>query len=330
MDPTTWAFFFFISVIVSLDVLGLTLVKAWEFERNGLSRKLWAILNAGWHAGLLFLYVIFFSIFDAETLEYIRNWFLELSIDFPDFAWIFNLLKLPLDLLIEHIRIIFGIAALIIVWFTYSSKIISIPEEGDKAELPFYVRWLARILSFCSGIILHFTDGYTKNQIDRWNINAALVAVDMLALAALLKSGNYVTDIYQYGWLILTVGVVVFVITLIGCKLSSDIFGKLDINKNSTFYDESNKSVNYYELKNVVVLVFVRLAEPFLIFYFATELIGYLISGIKTSLSLNFIGALILTVGLIIQNDLSVIIARTLGDKKYKKKQHNPVSGKKS
>ena len=64
-----WPLFFFVGVVVSLDVFGLTMTQGRYFVCGQMSIWSWSVYNALWHAGLLLLYTSVISgLFEIHPL----------------------------------------------------------------------------------------------------------------------------------------------------------------------------------------------------------------------------------------------------------------------
>jgi hypothetical protein len=182
-----------------MDVAGLTLSKTELFCRKQDSPLGWSFTNANWHAGMLVFYVLIVNGILAVSPEWVaiigdvaRNIWYYIAI-LPD--ELLAAFIVMIDSISDHVRLILGVFALVIVWRTYATKIISRPEHAEINRLPVLSRMLFNILDIFARAITrkHLNNSrfarFLSNQ-----AQAVLVAVDMLALAILLKSIRYLEE----------------------------------------------------------------------------------------------------------------------------------------
>lgn len=305
--------FTLVGVIVSMDVAGLTLSKTEEFCRGEASPRAWAVSNACWHAGLLGLYVLVISgvlKISPELIAFVEDALRALWTLLP---------ALPDGLLAgyvatsrsvrEHMSLILGVIALAVVWRTYSAKIISRPEQADINDLPILARSAFNVIDLVVRVVMRKNVG-TK-RIARFVGNqaqAALVAVDMLALAILLKSIRYIEQPVQAVMAVGIIWVVVLVMTLLSARYGMKHFSRLRAESDShgpAPEDPYTKSIEW-------VRITLRLAEPFLIFYFALQLVSLLILGRQSHGVSLYFGAGILLWALVDRWTLANIIENCL------------------
>lgn len=194
IDAVLVILFVAVGMIVSLDVTGLTLSKSDYFHHNPKNLPAWAITNAAWHAGLLFVYISVISglfKFAPDFLGKIVDALDWLAAQLPviDIAYV-KVVTLVVDSISIRAPVLLGILALYIVWVTYSQKIVSLPSAGTIAELPPLARLVFNLVDLLL-IRLVFGSKLKEDDLVRmlyWQAQAALVAIDMLALATLLKS----------------------------------------------------------------------------------------------------------------------------------------------
>lgn len=88
-----------------------------------------------------------------------------------------------------HAPVVLGILALCILWTTYSDKIVSVPSTGTLAGLSPLPRLIFNGLDLLFRLVPRAKlSEATLARLVYWQAQAALVAIDMLALATLLKS----------------------------------------------------------------------------------------------------------------------------------------------
>jgi hypothetical protein len=305
--------FALVGVIVSMDVAGLTLSKTEEFCRGNDSPLAWSLSNAFWHAGLLGLYVLVISgilTISPEFIEFVEEGLSRLWTLFP---------KLPEGLLVayiaisnavgEHLNLILGMLALVVVWRTYSAKIISRPDHANIDDLPILARTAFNIVD----LTIRAVNGrrISAKRISRFIYNqaqAALVAIDMLALAILLKSIKYIESPVHASMAVGIVWVVVFAMTLLTTRYGINHFRHL---QSETIANKSESES--YVLKSMEwVRVTLKLAEPFLVFYFALQLISMLLLGRQTQGISFYFGAGLLVWALVDRWTLAKIIESSL------------------
>ncbi len=311
-----------VSVVVSIDVIGLTLAKSEKFRaERTIDLIAWGICNGLWHAGLLWVYIetiditIEYLIFE-QFLNKIQALLLELASHFPDLnlkdtvTAIFDMFKL-------HIRVIVGVVAVVIVWNIYSDKIDSRPvskerqgtsgEENNEEKLPALativycmIEYVCHFILLFNRILYQTSNNEPKqpmlrpsiSRIQRFlhrNFQAALVAVDMLALAIILKSLGFIgnansklheqklkSDFHEKNlqdertiFVVLMVFFVVSSLAFLAARIGQRHYNRLleehpeDPNKNDPALD--------------FIKIGLRFLEPFFIFYFVVGLLTYMI-----------------------------------------------------
>jgi hypothetical protein len=265
-----------VGVIVSIDVTGLVLSQCEGYGKEILLPKRQALLHAGWHAGLFFLYILgimgLLSVVDecARVLKrlfelvdrFIQFLIWDLNLPFPDF----NLGEMNVAGFATDMALLVGILIIVFVWLTYSSKIAENHKEkyGEEpdAELRFDVKLLVRAISR-----LPFVRRSAQHVL------AAAVAVDMLAVSALIKSYlipdavNPVARLQVFDSIFLSV-LLFAAFVFLAVYLVALLAGLL-----SKWIGERKPKGLF-----VWVLVLLRIAEPFLIFFFLAGAIESLVS----------------------------------------------------
>jgi hypothetical protein len=296
-------FFYYAAVglIVSMDVMALTLAKPSTFRDPWPTLIKWAALNAAWHAGLLVIYVFFFDVLvdgfkwtlNMIDLDWIR-------INLP--AFLADILVWTIAKLRLHIFTIFAFVAMILVWQTYSSKIVDKPLVPDVARLPFWIRpafaWLNRM---------------TSHDLFNLNLQAALVAVDMLALAALIKASATETDAsVNKFFMTIVVGASVFVFTW-ACIW----FARNKLSEDRVYIDGTGNqpSDQGRAAAKMWILVTLRLLEPLLIFYFLIQLLATMATRIQVDSPALLFAAVLLVLAIIQIHGLARICDAALASK---------------
>ena len=276
-----------IGLIVSMDVMALTIAKKTTYSDGRQALIGWAALNATWHGGLLVLYVFFFQ-YAVEFFEWLLN-----AIDFlirylpsflvpEQFIWFVAKLRL-------HVFSMFAALAITLVWVTYSAKILDTPLQPGVERLPFWLRPIFRLLR-----------GRAENgasHIFSVNLQAALVAVDMLALAALIKASDQTASVEDKAMMTFIVAISVFLLTLGSAAFARRKFAGDPLPADG---DDEPASSQGRAAAKLWILVTLRLVEPLLIFYFLIQLLANMATGIQID-SPALLFAAVLMVGAIVQ-----------------------------
>jgi hypothetical protein len=276
------ALFLLVGAIVSLDVAGLTAVKSSTYTGSGKQVTVWAAQNAFWHAILLFAYGVLTVAAIDFVLPDMFNRLLDLlrEIDAPQ-----KIKDLGTEIK-NHIYVALSTTTIVIVWNAYTSKIVENPfavEERSEGVQRRLVRWLLHTVGASAGFVGR-------------QLQAMAVAMDMLALAFLMKSlemfgAPHLLESYGRVALIsITIFISVFSVTLITSYVFRRQFKALLRSAKTSPRDLSSLAT---------VLSILRIIEPLLIFYFLCEMMSYTVWRHLTSSSLLFIGAALLVVGLI-------------------------------
>lgn len=282
-----------VGLIVSMDVMALTLAKRSTFTDPWKPLLKWAALNALWHSGLLIVYLFLFQLIvegarwvlgkiDLSWIEFNIPWYLLPHL----LIWVICKLRL-------HVFSIFGGVAVLLVWMTYSSKIVNQPIIPEISSLPWWMRPLFRGLSRA-----------LSNKILIMNLQAALVAVDMLALAALMKASEETSDVAEKIVMIAVIGIAVLFFTL--CSIA---FAKWRLSEDQTYMDGSGDqgSVEGRKEARMWILITLRLVEPLLIFYFLVQLLATMATGIKIDSPALLFAAVIMVVAIVQMHGLARI-----------------------
>lgn len=261
-----------IGAAVSLDVVALTFCSAGIYFSDVRTWWRWAKYNAGWHAGLLITYLLLIDLLSV-TIQYAA---LFISLPLPD--WL-AFLASPWNWIAEkfrsHIVIYAAIGAMAFVWWQYAQKIRSTPTEPEPRQSPFFLRGL---------FSKHQEDLRDKQSKWFWHLSACLVAVDMLALAAVVKSGEKliqfpeglntfdsnihelnrrIIESFDTSFLIATLVVTASVFLVVGllCFLSAKL-SRLFWERLSPDEDSMRR------VSASFIVITLRLIEPLIIFYF--------------------------------------------------------------
>jgi hypothetical protein len=192
-----------------------------------------------------------------------------------------------------HLFSIFATATIILVWMTYSSKIIDRPLAPDANSLP---RWMR----------LAFVPLQRVLASDTFNLNlqAAIVAVDMLALAALIKATEKAADMGEKVLMTLIVGVSVFSLTLGAAFLARH---KMAASPASTGAPDEPTEISK-TLARLWILVTLRLMEPLLIFYFLLQLLAHMSTGMHIDSPALLLAAALMVVAIVQRHSLAKIL----------------------
>lgn len=302
------ALFVIAGAVVSLDVSGLTLSKSRYFHDHPDEIRAWWLSNSIWHAGLLLIYIAvisgvfgFFPEFLLGIADLVREILARLRIDL-EFTEYFSAVA---QSIVVHAPVLLGIFALCILWSTYSDKIVSVPSSGSIGSLSPVARLAFNIGDLCIRLLLK--KKLTESRLVRlvyWQAQAALVAVDMLALAALLKSMQ-VLNAWNASLLVCAiVFIVVGLLTAAAGNYGRTAYARMNSSPESQW---RRKSQDW-------ILVSIRLGEPFLIFYFAIQLVAFLIFGRQIHSVSFFLASALLVAALVSRHSLPLVIERTLAD----------------
>jgi hypothetical protein len=334
-----------VSMAVSIDVIGLTLSKSAKFaQRGGVYIFWWSLCNALWHAGLLAIYIFTIEI----TIEFLINWFVidifdqfirfimsMISFDSP---FVVSQIALLFNIMETHLIVIFGVLALVVVWSIYSEKISDEPASADGSEkLPALASILYSILEV---LIVSFEIAARLLRIpfDRarvvsflhFNFQAALVAVDMLALAFILKWLGVVDGTFDNGVVIcLSVALGVGALAALAARFGAAKVVAVSAKANARISDmlardlaarRGSGSDNIFKSliadghigAEISIKVILRLAEPFVIFFFVMQMLVLMIHGQESFSAALFIGSSVFVVSLVAVHGYTNIVSSAL------------------
>lgn len=322
-----------IGTAVSLDVIALTFCSAHIYQAEPKTWRRWAKYHACWHAGLLLTYLVAIDVL-AVVAQYF-GLFLN-NFNLPDYL---HFLHAPWewfrDRFNSHVVVYAATLAMAYVWFQYTTKIVSKPTKPDPKESPFFLR---RLFS-------RWKDRLTdSNSRVFWNLSACLVAVDMLALAAVVKSGEKLiqfpegvnvreTTIFELNERVvnsfnttflaatITVTIAVFVIVGMLCLLSAYLSRR--------FWSDlaRSDSTRQSEMAATFIVVLLRLLEPLVIFYFIVHSMAFMATGVPLHSPAFLLGSSFLVAALVQYAKFSEIIAaaheQVLSIKERKQEESN-------
>jgi hypothetical protein len=316
------------ALVVSLDVCGLTMSKGPELasrDKSGVWR--WAGLNAAWHAILLFAYSVIIHLGIDFVSFRLPDWVAYVVEAIASFAravglgWLvnFELVDPVIQLLKAHLRLILGGATLVVVWRVYSAKVVGSPHMGKPSELGGLATTIYGILVLGTRIVRprQFSAGSVQAMLTS-NLQAALVAIDMLALAALLKVMGYLGSIGTSASISLVVLAIVFLMALLSALFARSVFSPLaatSMNPSPSLGSKVDGTEPGARIESPPHLVWLmtamRITEPLLIFYFAIELVAFIVFGDRIHSCGFFFGALAFVVALCVKHKLAVIVSKS-------------------
>jgi hypothetical protein len=207
----------------------------------------------------------------------------------------------------DHAAIGAGIIGISIIWTTYSSKIVDIPSDANHNNLPLLARTSFRVvMSLLQLFTFNMLSRDRISSIVRSNAEAALVAVDMLALALLAKNLGLMPSFIEIS---LFSVIVLFSVSLIcfGVGIYTMSAGQADQSKPIAIQRDGSTWVNASAADRTWWMISLRLLEPWLIFYFSLELISFLIFDSQNH-SLGFLfGASLMLYPLVRQHGINSI-----------------------
>jgi hypothetical protein len=293
-----------IGAAVSLDVIALTFCSSHIYKSGPKVWRRWAKYNAGWHAGLLIFYLLVIDIAAVFT-QYVGVF---ISIPVPDWlTWLQPIWAWFGDRFRSHVVVYAAIAAMCYVWYQYSKKVYAVPTDPDLGEAPFFLRPLFRR----GGSSLS-----DSNSRWFWHLSCCLVAVDMLALAAVVKSGEKliqfprgievgsltvgeltgkIIDSFDSSFFIATatVSAAVFVVVYLLCLFASKASKGFWTTLAARSKDKNRK------LTAVFIVLSLKLLEPFVIFYFIIHSMAFLATGVPLHSPAFLLGSGLLVAALI-------------------------------
>lgn len=274
-----------VGTAVSLDVIALTFCSAHIYSSDRKTWLRWAKYNAAWHGGLLLTYLLFIDVLSVVA-QYAG---LLLSMQLPPWlAWIAPVWGWIADKFRSHIVVYAAIAAMAYVWHQYSRKIRAVPTRPEVREAPLFLRWT---------FMNRAAELSNPNSRWAWHLSACLVAVDMLALAAVIKSGEKLVQFPRgitsdnVDWAVLnrdvansldsefllatlTITLAVFLIVGIFCFAAAKI--------SQVFWSNiaQEEGENHRVIAANFIVVALKLLEPLVIFYFIIHSMAFLATGI--------------------------------------------------
>ena len=305
--------FVVIGIIVSMDVAGLTISKTEQFVEKPKSIWLWCVSNALWHTGLLALYLLVINGIIKISPEYLR--FVDNALQFlwQQLQFLPNGLLQAIQYNINgiklHLNVVLGVVALAVVWQIYSKKIIETPSEGEVSDLRGLARFSFNLIDLVARSLgLQRAKPKRLREFLHNQAQAALVAVDMLALAILLKSTNAIQGVSEGCLVVVIVFIVVLFITHMVATSAIKQFSQMKL-----FGPESQR----HRVRAMYWLrITLRLGEPFLIFYFVLQLVSLLLLGEQSQGVSLFFGAGVLVWALIDKYSLATIAESVLSKTK--------------
>jgi hypothetical protein len=290
-----------IGAAVSLDVVALTFSSPNIFNSDWRTWSRWAKYNAGWHAGLLLFYLFLIDV-GSVAVQYIG---FAMSIRLPEFLQVLQpLLDWIAHSFRSHIVIYASMGAMGYVWWQYSTKVLGVPTKPLVEQAPIFLRWLFR--KKAGQLADHQSTWF-------WHLSACLVAVDMLALAAVIKSGEKLVQFPQgfdrfegrlddlhekiiasFNWEFFftttTIAAAVFATVWVCCFLSSYV---------SNGFWKSAGTTTESRQTSIVVVFLLKLLEPLIIFYFIIHSMAFLATGVPLHSPAFLLGSAFLVAALI-------------------------------
>jgi len=271
-----------IGAAVSLDVIALTFSSPRVYSGDKSVWLRWAKYNAGWHAGLLLFYLLAIDVISVIA-QYIGYF---LSIPLPDWlGFIATFFEWLSERFRSHIVIYASIFAMAFVWRQYSYKIVDVPTKPLVENAPLILRWLFR---------KRRPQGANPDTQWFWHLSACLVAVDMIALAAVVKSGEKLIQFpqgfdkfegsfealnaklaasFSINFLAGTFIVTAAVFTIVGalCFISCYV--------SKLFWSTAERKTSD-DLTSTIVVFLLKILEPLIIFYFIIHSMAFLATGV--------------------------------------------------
>ena len=289
---------------VSLDVIALTFCSSQIYNADKSVWRRWSFVNAGWHAGLLLFYLAVIDL--VSVLDQYLGVVLELEL--PDFLKMFQpYVSWLAEKFRSHIVVYVSIFAMGYVWWQYCSKVVGEPTTPSAGDAPFFLRRYFRQPKI---------DSSDKSSSWFWHLSACLVAVDMLALAAVVKSGEKLiqfpqgfTDIesdfsalnekivgslnVDFFQATLVITVAVYLIVALLCYLSAKLSNRFWRSIAASTIDDDQITTALF------IVVTLRLLEPFVIFYFIIHSLAFLATGVPIHSPAFLLGSALLVAALI-------------------------------
>lgn len=294
--------FVLIGIVVSLDVLGLTAAKSITYLGSFKDVARWAQRNAFWHALLLFLYgIVAVGLLDKIVKDGL-DWIIERLPDINLWPWAEALILETRT----HFNVTVALVSICVVWAIYRKKIVENPLDAEREahENQAGWDWQRRTISAALRLVK-----ISPARIAR-QMEAVTVAVDMLALALLLKSLELFKESFAT---VASVSIIIYASVFGTVVLGSRLLRKSFSDLLGSGESDVRKAAGLNR-----VLLLIRICEPLLIFYFVIELLSFVVWGRMSSSALFFVASAILTFALIrsvgFENVINVTteMARTL------------------
>mgnify|MGYP001498560282 CR=1 FL=1 len=333
-DPTILAGWvpLVIGVAVSLDVAALTFCSPHIFRAKHSIWLKWAALNGLWHSFLLLSYLAIIDIFSVciqllifvlTTLD-IENYFAFLS---EPYNWLVARFR-------THIVLYAAVAGMAFVWSQYVGKISSTPTDPQDSDLPWYLRPLFGVIGFGYSPLRRMgLVGGSKRSFVTANLAACLVAVDMIALAAVIKSTDKLLEFPQgldYSYASLT-GVwaqirnsfdadfaarTILVVALVFAVVSICCYFTILIAREFWKRLTEKEKLAHTDQAFLAVLA-MRVLEPLVIFYFIMYSTAFIATKIPMHSPAFVIGSAFLVAALVMFVGIDVIIKASRSQAEY-------------
>ncbi len=266
------------------------------------------MINASWHFSLLVAYVIAIKL----SLNFIDIGFLKWITPFTQ--WISSILhsinlgfnpeyvEVVISALNLHLGLIFGCITLAIIWRIYLKKIVAVPEDGGPDQLQPLALAVYGVLALTKKKSLKDPVSTRRAEQSMYDhLQAALVAIDMLALAALMKAMGYLDTTRGILGISFSVFGVVFIAAWFFAFYARHIFSSQSPESGSYKGTDTEAEKNNRLKRKALLwqLTTMRVVEPLLIFYFSLELVALVIFKERIHSVGFFFGALCLVLGLV-------------------------------
>jgi hypothetical protein len=295
MSFSEFLLFLLVGVIVSLDVTGLTAAKPHTYIGSRKDAAVWAQRNAFWHALLLAAYglaaVGFFDWFIRDVVDWLLKNLPKINVA----QWLLNFLTE----IKTHFSVVLAFITIFVVWSIYKGKIVENPLEfsTDDLDVSADIGWQRRFIRYVLKK-MRFSSVFIARQME-----AVAVAIDMLALAFLLKSLEF---FYKNPAKVVAVSLIIYFSVFATVFISSRV-----LNRGFSDIITSNENARHRSRSLNRILLIIRISEPLLIFYFICELLCFVVWGRMSSSALFFIASGVLTFALIRSVGLQSVVDTT-------------------